>query len=163
MQRNLDRKNNLMKKNISVLIRKAQKFDLKGLLGLWDNSGLAISDKKSEEEELLRMVSLNPSSCFVAEYGEEIIGSVLGVFAGRRAWIYHLAIDPKFQKQGIGTKLLKSAEQALVKVGGHKLRLFVEFTNLKVIPFYEKNGYAVINDAILLGKNVIPGRIRRGN
>ena len=144
-----------------VSIRKALKSDLKWLLKLWEKSSISLADEKSEKEEYLSMVKLNPSSCFVAIIGGEIIGSVLGVFGGRRGFIYHLAVAPGYQRQGIGTMLLKKAEEALVNLGGNKIRLFVDFTNLKVFPFYEKNGYGVISDSILLGKNVKPQRFRR--
>ena len=116
--------------------------------------GLELSDRASEYQEFHMMIKLNPTSCFVAKHNGEIIGSVFGLFNGRRAWIYHLSVDPVYQNQGIGTKLMQSAEQSLFAVGANKIRLWVNFSNLKVITFYEKLGYKAICDALMLGKDL---------
>ncbi len=40
------------------------------------------------------------------------------------------------------------------KEGAHRIHLGVAYTNLKILPFYEKHGYSVVNDALWLGKNI---------
>lgn len=138
-------------------IKIAKRTDFPQLLALWKIVGLKLSDRLTEEQEFLNMLKLNPTSCFIVLCQGKVIGSAFGIFNGRRAWIYHLAIHPAWQKKGIGTKLLTTVENALVKTGGIKIRLWVNFSNLRVIPFYEKHGYQVMNDALMLAKNVVKG------
>lgn len=100
------------------------------------------------------MIKVENSCCFKLVKGKKIIGSILGTFNGRRAWIYHLAVDPKYQRLGYGSMLLKKTENILKKKGAHMVNLSVLFSNLKVAPFYEKKGYEVINNALCLSKNI---------
>jgi len=141
-----------------IAIVPAQKTDFTQLLGLWIKTELDLASQAEECQEYLMMLKLNPASCFVAKSKKSIVGSVLGIFNGRRAWIYHLAVDPNWQQQHIGSQLLQKAENALVKQGAAKVRLWVDFTNLNVVPFYKKHGYNVIpSDAIMLGKTIAKG------
>lgn len=135
-------------------IRKMKTSDFAGMHALWIRTGgLYIADLETEKREAEMMINMNKNSCFVAEENGEIIGTIFGIFNGRRAWIYHLAVDNQYQKQHIGSLLLKKAEEALVNQGALKIRTFIEFHNLGVFPFYQKNNYKVISDAIIMGKD----------
>lgn len=135
-------------------IQTMKQSDFKQVYALWKKAGLNVSDYQKEKKESVMMLTLNPYSCLVGIEDNKIIGSVFGIFNGRRGWIYHLAIDPTYQKMGNGTKLLKQAEYALFKQGAQRVLLWVEHSNLKVIPFYTKNKYEIIPDALVFGKNV---------
>lgn len=137
-----------------IYIREAKPSDFPEAILLWKKAGLSIPDVKKEFLEFQYVLRMNSSSCLVLVQDKTIIGSALGIFNGRRGWIYHLAIHPDFQHQGYGSLLLKKAEKELKKKGAHRVLLCVEYTNLKVAPFYEKYGYVVINDALWLGKNI---------
>ena len=128
--------------------------DFDSMYSLWKEAGLLVADYETEKELTFMMIKLNPKTNFVVSEEEKIIGTVLGVFNGRRGWVYHLAVQPKFQKQGLGSQLLKKAEEALKKIGAERVLLGVTKSNLKVLPFYEKFGYQEATDAIYLGKNI---------
>lgn len=128
--------------------------DFEELYTLWKKAGLNLSDYQKEKEEFTMMIKLNPHSCLMGVENNKIIGSVLAIFNGRRGWIHHLSIDPEFQKLGLGTKLVKEAEKRLAKLGTKKVLLWVDHSNLRVIPFYEKHNYEIISDALLFGKNI---------
>ena len=138
----------------NIQIKQIKLSDFPEVLSLWNKAGLDIPDVKKEFLEFQCALSMNQSSCLPLVQDKIIIGSVLGAFNGRRGWIYHLAIHPDFGHQGYGSLLLKKVEKALKKKGAHRVLLCVEYTNLKVSPFYEKYGYVVINDALWLGKNI---------
>lgn len=113
-----------------------------------------VADYKTEEEDFNKMVMFNSTSNFVAFSEKQILGTVFGSFNGRRAWIYHLAVHPVFQNKGIGSLLLKKAEEALKKTGAKRVCLWVDTFNLKVLPFYKKYGYSEMKDVICLAKNI---------
>lgn len=134
-------------------IRQMKLEDFDELYALWKRVGLAISDIETEKNEAEMMIQLNKSSCLVAVEEGKIIGTVFGTFNGRWAWIYHLAVHPKWQHKGIGKTLLAQAEKALYAKRATKILLAVALTNLKVAPFYEKQGYSVMNDMLVLQKD----------
>ncbi|MDP3732906.1 MAG: GNAT family N-acetyltransferase, partial [Candidatus Daviesbacteria bacterium] len=114
-----------------------------------------VADFKTEKELVSQVIKLNPYSNFIAIKEGKIIGTVFGAFNGWRGWVYHLAIDPFFQKKGLGSLLLQKAEQALKKAGAKRVLLGVKKLNGKALAFYKKQGYIKVNDAIWMGKDLI--------
>lgn len=135
-------------------IRQMQPSDFSEVLSVWEKAGLDIPNPKMEFADTDLAIKINSSSCLVLIKNKKIIGAVLGTFNGRRGWIYHLAIHPDFQQKGYGALLLIESEKQLKEKGVHRIHLGVAYTNLKVLPFYEKQGYSVVNDALWLGKNI---------
>lgn len=140
--------------NKNIFIRKLKLSDFSEAVSLWEKAGLNLANIRVEFSEFQSMIRLDSSACFVLVFGGSIIGSVLGTFNGRRAWVYHLVIDPKYQSKGYGSILLETAEKELKQKGAHKINLSVLNTNLKVLPFYTKNGYSIMDDAIYLTKRI---------
>ena len=143
---------NSIEKNI--LIRTITPSDFTEVLSLWKKAGLSIPNDEMEIFLLQITIKKNPNSCLVLEKDKKIIGNILGTFNGWRGWIYHLAIHPDFQQHGYGSLLLQKTEKELKKQGAQKIHLGVVYTNLKVIQFYEKFGYTVVNDALWLRKSI---------
>lgn len=133
-----------------------KKYHISQLLALWKHAGLLLENPKREIWEAEKMLSLNQSTCFVAVDNKKIIGSIFGIFNGRRAWIYHLAVHQKWQKLGIGKMLLLKAEKELKKLETTRINLWVELHNLKVTSFYEKYGFMAYDPgSILMKKDLI--------
>jgi len=133
-------------------IRRAKKEDFYQLYDLWKKTKVETKSIHIEKKEFVRMIQLNPSSCLVGEKNNVIIGSVLGVFNGKRGWIYHLAVDPAYQKKGYGSLLLQKAEEELKKVGANVVLLWVEYTNLEILPFYLNKEYEIHHTVVALRK-----------
>lgn len=129
--------------------------DFEAMYDLWKKVGLKVVNYEDEKEATEQIIKWNPATCFVIFIGDKLIGTVLGTFNGRRAWIYHLAVHPNFQKKGLGTLLLEKAENALKKLGAKRILLGVSKTNLKVLGFYQKQWYVEVDDAITMGKNLL--------
>ena len=128
--------------------------DFDSIYALWKKVDLGVNDFEKEKKQAKQMIKLNPLSNFVAVEGKKIRGTVFGTFNGRRGWVYHLAVNPSFQKKGLGSILLKKAEQALKKAGAKRVLLGVDKSNLKVLAFYKKQGYQKVDDAIWMGKDI---------
>lgn len=59
--------------------------------------------------------------------------------------LYFFAVRSDYQGRGIGTKILKKAENYLKENGFKIIRLNVQLENEeKLIPWYEKNGYGIV-------------------
>lgn len=74
---------------------------------------------------------------------------------GHRGWVYYVAVDPELQGQGVGTELMRSAEEWLHKAGAPKVQLMVRHTNAQVVKFYERLGYTDQSTTVL-GKFLDP-------
>ncbi len=137
-----------------LTIRPMQIDDYPTLFHIWSESGLPVADGERELHEVGEMLRLNPTSCLVACAGDVVVGSILAIYNGRRGWIHHLAVAKEYQHQGVGTSLMEQAESALVAEGATKIILGVALDNLEVEAFYAKHGYEVLDDAVLMTKDL---------
>ncbi len=137
-----------MKPDDQIRIRPFSSGDYESIIDVWRSAGLTIkaSDSLSELEKLC---AFNPNRFLVAESnGEEkskrILGAVIGAFDGRRAWIYHLAVQPGARRQGVATLLMREIESRLRADGAIKVNLLVEPENVNAAHFYNALGYSEV-------------------
>ena len=79
----------------------------------------------------------------------ELVGyvSLKPFFPGHKhCEVYWLAVKKKYQKQGIGKKLMKYIENYAKKKGFRKICLYTGKNMKSVIKFYKKIGYKKINE-----------------
>lgn len=93
------------------------------------------------------------SDVLILRDGAATLGSAMVGHDGHRGTLYYLAVDPAQQRQGLGRRLMRAAEDWLVARGIPKLNLLVRKENSAVIGFYETLGYAD-NDCVSLGKRL---------
>jgi ribosomal protein S18 acetylase RimI-like enzyme len=104
-------------------------------------------DKKREVDALF----------FVAVDGEAVVGTIMCGYDGHRGWIYSLAVAPSHRRQGLGSRLVAHAEQALCQRGCMKINLQILEENESVAAFYSSLGYSVerrVNMGKLLPENI---------
>jgi ribosomal protein S18 acetylase RimI-like enzyme len=80
---------------------------------------------------------------FVALDGGTVVGTIMSGYDGHRGWLYSLVVLPDHRHAGIGSALVRHAEQALLSRGCLKVNLQVVESNSAVVAFYEALGYAV--------------------
>ena len=88
---------------------------------------------------------------FVAEADGVVFGTAMAGFDGHRGWLYAIAVRPDVRKLGVGSALVRHAEQALAEKGCCKVNLQIVTSNQTTIGFYEKLGYQV-EPRISMGK-----------
>lgn len=123
------------------IIREFREDDYDAVVRIWRAAGLTIKPSDTLPE-LRKVRERNPGLFLVAEEEGSVCGAVIGAWDGRRAWIYHLAVLPERQGQGLGRMLMDELERRLDAVGATKLNLLVEQGNPRVAEFYRKLGYA---------------------
>ena len=72
----------------------------------------------------------------------DIVRKIMAGYDGHRGWIYSIAVDPGFQRQGIGSELLRFAQHKLADLGCLKVNLQIMEGNEAVQQFYLANGYS---------------------
>ena len=93
-------------------IRTMQMEDYDAVFALWKScSGMGLNDVDDSRSGIERFLQRNPETCLVAVEETAVIGAILVGSDGRRAYIYHTAVAPERQKQGIGSQLVQAAKK----------------------------------------------------
>ena len=127
--------------------------DYNGAYSLWNACGLALGDADSRAG-ITRLLLANPGLSFVIETNDEIIGTAVGSFDGRRGWVRHVAVSPRHQGRGIGAALLTRLEEAFKARGIAQINLHVTADNAAVTAFYGRLGWTRRHDLILMTKRL---------
>lgn len=132
-------------------LRRLEPADLPAAIALWERAGirLTLSDRL---EELERLLAQNPETCLGAWADGALIGAALGIFDGRRANLWHLAVAPERRGEGVARALMEAIEDRWRRLGVVKINFAVEEANRAVLGFYEKLGYHDRPDIFLVSK-----------
>ena len=130
--------------------------DYDEIINLWENTeGVGLSGSDDSKKSIKIFLNKNPNTCFVAEYKNEIIGTIMAENDGRRGHIYHLMVKPEHRRNGLGKKLMEKTEKALKKEGIRKIFLVAFKKNKIGNIFWENNGYEIRNDLNYGNKRII--------
>jgi N-acetylglutamate synthase len=122
-------------------------------LKLWESIEAGINVGRSDTpEEIQKKLKRDPDLFLIAELNEEIVGSVIGGYDGRRGIIYHLAVQKNVREQGVGALLMSEVEKRLQSKGCVKCYLLVLEDNEHAIQFYEKRGWYEMDEVRIMGK-----------
>ncbi len=134
-------------------IREFRLEDYDQVFKLWKEAGLLFRPG-DERGEVAQKIKRDPELFLVAEEDGSLIATVLGAWDGRRGWIYHLAVDPKRQRKGVGTRLVRELERRMEGKGVLKVNAVVYRDNKKSIEFFTKLGYQLDDRSLLFGKHL---------
>jgi ribosomal protein S18 acetylase RimI-like enzyme len=116
--------------------------DYSAVYTLWKGAGPGIQLRRSDEPgEIEKKLTRDPNLFLVAEAGDQIIGSVLGGFDGRRGMVYHLTVEKEQRERGIGSKLMAEIEERLRSKGCIRYYSLVTQDNHETLQFYEQGGW----------------------
>jgi len=134
-----------------------QNFDMKyyqQILALWKRSegiGLSAADAP---ERISTYLARNPGTSFTAWDGERLIGAVLCGHDGRRGYLHHLAVDPEYQRRGIGRQLSEACMTALAREGIDKAHIFVYGANQDGLAFWQQAGWYRRHELVILSYDI---------
>ncbi|MBC7878689.1 MAG: GNAT family N-acetyltransferase [Anaerolineales bacterium] len=127
--------------------------DYSQTLELWESIEAGMSVGRSDTpEEIQKKLKRDSDLFLVAELNNEIVGTVIGGYDGRRGMIYHLAVHKSVRKQGIGGLLLNEVENRLKAKGCLKCYLLAFAGNTDAIQLYKKHGWYDQKEDIVFGK-----------
>ena len=116
--------------------------------------GMGLNNLDDSKDGIAIYLDRNPDTCFVAEKSDEIIGVIIAGHDGRRGFIYHTAVNPDYRNQGIATKLVDAAMDALKANGINKVALVVFDRNEVGNAFWEKVGFTAREDLVYRNKAI---------
>ena len=126
--------------------------DFEAVTILWQASGLH-NPSIDGLDSLHDLCERNPGLFLLATEDEQIVGSVIGTFDGRRGYIYHVAVHPGSRRKGYATALLREVERRLWAMGVQKVRFMVSKSNESALAFYRTLGFQVDEHAYSMSKS----------
>lgn len=115
-----------------------------GLTRPWNNPRLDIERKRK----------VNPELFLVGLLDGKVVATVIGGYDGHRGWIHYLAVNPSYQRKGLGRQMMAAVEEKITAMGCPKINLQVRADNMGVIQFYESIGYET-EDRVSMGKRLV--------
>ena len=134
------------------MIRTMTIEDFDQVHALWMTiKGFGIRSIDDSKEGVERFLNRNPTTSVVAELDNKIVGSILCGHDGRRGCLYHVCVDEKYRRHGIGKAMVVYAMQALKREKINKVSLIaftvndignafwntIEWTERKDLNYYE--------------------------
>lgn len=138
------------------MIKKLTIDDYDKMYALWLScKGMGLNDTDDSREGIRRFLDRNPDTCFGAYEADMLIGVILAGNDGRRGFIYHTAVSPKYRGNGVGTALVNAALEALGRLGITKTALVVFGKNEVGNAFWEKQGFTVRDDLVYRNRALV--------
>ena len=123
-------------------------------VALWNRvEGLDVAEG-DDRETIGRFLQRNLGLSRIAAEGTEIIGAVLCGHDGRRGYIYHLAIDPKYHGRGLGRRLIDECLAGLKRAGLERANILVAKDNPRGLEFWRRCGWEDLDGAAAMGRSV---------
>jgi len=124
----------------AVKIRRMVSLDINPTLGIW---WADIPEKEMVASQLRGPLDLS----FIAEYEGILIGFILAklVYAGLpmtgTGVVFLIAVNPEYQKRGIGTMLIAAFEKYCQSKGIKTIRAIVPKKDIKTIKYFTRAGF----------------------
>ena len=130
--------------------------DFDEVYGLWERCGLWLRPSDGRDALELKLTR-DPDLFLVARQDRRLVGTAMGGWDGRRAYVYHLAVDPQMQRRGIGGTLMDVLEERFRARGALKAKLQIQLGNDASLAFFRGRGYEIERECLQAGKELVAG------
>jgi ribosomal protein S18 acetylase RimI-like enzyme len=134
-------------------IRRYEASDFNGVKALWEEAFPNDPPWNRAEVAIPAKIAFQPDLLLLAVEDDRVIGSIMAGYDGHRGWLYSVAVRYDVRRNGVGTALVRQAEQALRALGCGKINLQVRAMNEGVVTFYEGLGY-VVEERVGMGRRL---------
>ncbi len=139
---------------MEIQTREFHNEDYDAAVELWNRAeGLDVAEG-DDRETIRRFLGRNPGLSRIATDGATIVGAVLCGHDGRRGYVYHLAVDPKYHGQGVGRQLIDECLAGLKRAGLARANILVANDNARGREFWRRCGWEELDGAVPMGRNV---------
>ncbi|NPA05863.1 MAG: GNAT family N-acetyltransferase [Chloroflexi bacterium] len=112
--------------------------------------GLSLSARADSRAAIEVFLRHNPGLSFVlVTEQDELVGTILGGFDGRRGYIHHLAVAVEHQGRGLGRVLVQRCLEAFAQLGLEKVHALVYTANRRGQGFWEHLGWRRRGDLVI--------------
>ena len=113
---------------------------------IWERTGISTPGRGDTAEVIENTLRRNGRLLVLVDKASDtVVGTSWLTNDGRRLYMHHFAIDPKFQGAGLSKRLLRESLK-IAKEIGLQIKLEVARDNERAIHFYEKAGFKPLGD-----------------
>ena len=124
---------------------------------LWQRSGLEVRPSEGPDTALLKLTR-DPGLFLVARSVDgRVVGTVMGGWDGRRAYVYRLAVAPDRRREGIADALMDELEARFRALGALKAKLQILVENETSKAFFAHRGYLLESFCEPWGRQLVEG------
>ncbi|MEI6727968.1 MAG: GNAT family N-acetyltransferase [Actinomycetes bacterium] len=124
---------------------------------LWQRAGLCVRPSDGPEQTLLKLARDRELFLVARIASGALVGTVMGGWDGRRAYVYHLAVLPERQRQGVAGLLMDELEGRFRELGALKAKLQIMNDNEASRAFFTARGYELESFCEPWGKQLVEG------
>ena len=114
--------------------------------------GLSDADKRCA---ITSFLNHNPGLSFVCRVDNKLVGTCLCGTDGRRGYLYHLAVDPEFRRQGLGKALVERSFEILKSLDIHKCHIMVFGSNELGLAFWKQVGWILRPEIVVMSYDLV--------
>ena len=114
--------------------------DFPRLAVFWQENYELKPHKGDNQETFNLLFERNQGLSTIAEEGDELVGSCIGTFDGRKAYIQKVAVRSDKRRSGLGEELVKQTCKKLKDAGAFQIQVNCEED---LVEFYKKAGFEV--------------------
>jgi ribosomal protein S18 acetylase RimI-like enzyme len=134
---------------IEVAIQPAGVEDEDAVVALWKSCGLTVPYNDPAADFRFARAKTNSDVLIGRDGSGAVVGSVMVGHDGHRGWVYYVAAHPERRGQGIGSSMMRAAEDWLHARNVVKVQLMIRETNTQVAEFYTRSGYEAIPRVVM--------------
>lgn len=96
------------------------------------------------KENLNSIINKNPQSIQVIEEKGKVIGNIFIISYGKKvSYLFRLAVKKEFREKGVGSALIKKAEEIIKQQGATEVGFYVDSKNINLQEYYIKRGFKI--------------------
>jgi ribosomal protein S18 acetylase RimI-like enzyme len=109
---------------VTWTIRPAAAADVPAVLGVWREAGAEVT-LTDDPGSLKALLGHDRGALLVAEEAGRVVGTIVAGWDGWRGSMYRLAVLPAARRRGLGTALVRAAEERLTAAGARRVGAIV--------------------------------------
>ncbi|WP_169986536.1 MULTISPECIES: GNAT family N-acetyltransferase [unclassified Microbispora] len=128
-----------------VRVRNGALEDVEAVLRFWREAA-ENTDRHDDAAKVVALIERDPEALLIAEIGGRMVGTLIAGWDGWRAHLYRLAVDPAHRRMGIGSRLIRAAEERFREFGAFRADAMVLHDNDLAHHAWTAAGYAPQTD-----------------
>ena len=136
-----------------MMIRPYLSGDENAVVELWHKCNL-LRSWNNPKWDVERKLQVNPELLLVGLVDDKVVATVMGGYEGHRGWVNYLAVDPAYQRRGLGQQIMGVVEKKILAMDCPKINVQIRIDNTAAVKFYESIGYKM-DEVVSMGKRLV--------
>ncbi len=128
-----------------LIFRDYEAADYAAVVDLWEKTGLGGTLRGDDREAIERTIRLGGKLIVAVLPDQRLIGSSWMTCDGRRIHLHHIAVQPQWQRRGIGRRLTELSIH-FAKETGMQVKIEVHRSNQGAVKLYKELGFRYLGD-----------------